>query len=361
MDERLREDLREIDRVLGEVPVPAELERRILRQPARASFDWRVALAAGIAVAVLALTWARPWLQPTAPLEVAHGLSFQGSPADAPANNPGKAERTPAPVTRWSGQLQLSDGCTATGTEQLRLATGCTVALAQPRLDVQVLDEAVVTPAKRGIGITSGLVVVSVEHVEDAAHPVRVEVDGGAIEVTGTRFIVMQGPSAGYVHLIEGAVTYVPSTGQPIEVGVGDPFAWGEGTPEAFKAIDAAADPAAPPVPAQPRGAGREAKTPSAPVPDVGALLDEVASLRRRGLHREAVAVLRRARTGDPDIQEVLSYEEGTLREQYQRTPSVCAYWRGHLARFSDGTYAGAIARRLDKLPCPEAAAAPTR
>ena len=180
---------------------------------------------------------------------------------------------------------------------------------------------------------------MSVETIAAGEAPVRVEVTGGTIEVTGTRFLVVQNAEARYVHLLEGAISFVPSEGPRVQASIGVPLHWGPTPP--WGTTDTATP--------------RAPSSPTAKPPSLDRVLDEVAALRRRQHYREAVSVLRRARgqVDDPAVQEVLSFEEGTLREHYRPAASVCSYWRGHMTRFFAGRDASPIERRLERLDCP--------
>ena len=87
-----------------------------------------------------------------------------------------------------------------------------------------------------------------------------------------------------------------------------------------------------------------------APVP----FIEETCKLHRVGRYREAIGVLRDARRehGDGKGAEILSFEEGTLREHDDDAPAMCAFWRGHLGRFPDGAYAAAVRKRIESASC---------
>ena len=87
---------------------------------------------------------------------------------------------------------------------------------------------------------------------------------------------------------------------------------------------------------------------------DLDGTLEQVAALRRSGRYRDAVELLHRARRslGDGEGAEILSFEEGTLREHDSAGPAMCAFWRGHLARFPQGAYAQAVRGRMGRAGC---------
>jgi hypothetical protein len=355
MDESMREDLVAIDRALGRVPIPAELEARVLRSraPERATWPWVVVgVAAAVVLAVVA--WPRPAVTPVP--AVAHGGA---PPPAAAARGPEAPAAAPAAATRWDGRLRLDPGCEARGDEVLAVAPGCRVVLREPALAVEVLDDAELRAAPQGLAVQRGVVLVSVEHLDDPHVPVRVEVGGGTIEVTGTRFVISQAEQTGYVHLLEGSIHFVPNRGARVDAVIGEPLAWDLDGVVVFGAT------AASPGPAPAPGPRPHPRLPTHPGPDAGpaptgqadldALLDEVAALRRVGEHRKAVTRLRRAReqAHEASVREVLSFEEGTLRERYEADPAICSYWRGHLARFPGGRYEASIARRMTDRQCP--------
>ncbi|MEM7160116.1 MAG: hypothetical protein AAF799_45180 [Myxococcota bacterium] len=344
MDERTREELAAIDRQLEEVRIPPELEQRILHPSARELSRGPMVLV-GMALAVLVgLAWwvgrstrPSPTIDDSASVAEAEP-TVPAQPELAPAPTPAPVPAPPSPQLRWSGALALAPGCETTGTTDLEVRAGCRLTLADPRMEIDVLDASKVRPAERGVLVERGLVLVSVDPIESGKAPVRVEVTGGTIEVTGTRFLIVQNPDTRYVHLLEGSISFIPTEGPATEAVLGVPLHWGHDAPSSG--------------PASPKRPSSAATTSPPPLDGV---LDEIAALRRRQHYREAVNVLRRARSrvDDPAVQEVLSFEEGTLREHYRPAASVCSYWRGHLTRFFAGRDATPIVRRLERLDCP--------
>lgn len=348
MDKKLRDELVAIDHALGEVQISGGLEQRILRSPssARQPRRWPILLAAfAIVLFATAMLYRAP---PTSYPDPARSVAVSETRTVEPLEPQHEDAQAQPDTVRWEGALHLEPGCEPTGGARLQIAKDCRLTLADPELEVQVLAKTHLQPAERGIRVDSGLVMVVVEHVEDANNPVRVEVMGGAIEVTGTRFLVAQGPQDGYVHLIDGSITFVPDHGDPVAATVGEPLHWNaKGVRPVAAAVPLGPTPKPPIRPQR----NRVAEAP----PELDPLLDKVARHRRRGQYREAVSLLRRAsaRAQDPQTREIMSFEEGTLVEHYKRPSAVCSFWRGHLVRFAKGRYEQAIARRLAGLECP--------
>lgn len=343
MDENVRQKLVAIDEELGRVPLPRGLEARVLqgRVEARGASGW-VVLAGAAAAVALAFVVGRQTAPKPEPTALAGGVE---PVAAAPSEPPPDGAMHEA----------LRDACPSSlGTETATLLPlGCSVDLSSPGMAIAAHTPVRIARTPRGVRVLEGDAFFAVETVRPGAPTVQVEVDGGTIEVLGTRFVVHQAGAEGHVDLLEGAIEFTAGDGTRRTVDPGRRLHWSGG---------AIVDDGAPWVAKTPavieRGGPEGAREGTAePALALDAVLDEVAALRRRGDYREAATLLRdtRASIRDASASEILSYEEGTLREHYQAQEAACAFWRGHMRRFGEsGRYATAVTGRLSRLGCIE-------
>lgn len=329
------ERVREIDERLADVPLPPGLERRVLATVGeRPSGHARILVGAAVLAALV--------------LAFALGLRMRGDAASAPASEPTIAivphpitvstNDVPTIVRAWDGALALDPTCEGdVDGDVVRVDAGCRMTLDAPALAVEAWGPARIVRARDGLRLLDGRIELAVEHVRAGEPRVRVEVDAGAIEVLGTRFSVVQDGTDGHVDLLDGAIVFVDREGTEHAVRPGQRLTWASGHVV---------------VPAPTRGP--KPSTARASSLDLDATLDEVAALRRAGRYREAIGVLRDARRehGDGRGAEILSFEEGTLREHDDDAAAMCAFWRGHLGRFPDGDYAAAVRGRIESAGC---------
>jgi hypothetical protein len=348
MDENVRRKLVAIDEELGRVPLPRGLEARVLegRAPARLASGWIVLAGAG-AAAVLAFVIGRH----TAPKPEPAGVAAGVDPVAAAPRDPPSDEAT---------HTAPRDACPSSlGAEAATLLPlGCSVALSSPAMAIAAHTPVRIARTDRGVRVLEGDAFFAVETVEPGAPTVQVEVEGGTIEVLGTRFVVHQAGAEGHVDLLEGAIEFTAGDGTRRAVDPGRRLHWAggaivdDGAPVEAMEPDTAGEHPGPRI--APVGEGDAAEEPEVAL---DAVLDQVATLRRRGDYREAATLLRdtRASIRDAAASEILSYEEGTLREHYQAQEAACAFWRGHMRRFGEsGRYATAVTGRLSRLGCTE-------
>lgn len=331
------EDVRALDRALQRLAPPPELEQRIVRgldgattaKPKRALV---IAAALGLAAGIVAAILLRP----------------ERPPPDMPDPAPVAAvARTPEPAEGGDASddgLAFDDACdyTRVGLD-LELAERCRVRIDEPAMELDVWSAAKLTVTPRGVALASGTVLFHVAKIADADAPVRVDVEGGAIEVVGTRFVVEATAEGGRLDLLEGRVRF-HTDDEIVDVQPGRRHAWGS-----------FALPVAPttPEPPEPPPESPAAPDPEASV-DLVEGLAEVARLRQRGEHTAAIRRLRALGRGvrDRHSREVLSFEEGTLLEKLESQAIACAHWARHARRFEAGSYDAEVARRRAALGC---------
>lgn len=337
MRDELRQQCRAIDEQLAEVPLPPALERRVMasvREPSTGSS--RVLVGAAVLVAVV-LAFALGLRSRPEPAPVATSVS---PPVEVPILVPTPIA-PPAPRLAWAGALTLDPQCdVASVGSELHVGGACRMTLAAPALAMETWSRTRLERSRDGVRVLAGEIQFAVEHVPAGAPRVRIDVAAGAIEVIGTRFAVVQEGDTGHVDLLEGAIAFVDREGAEHAVLPGRRLRWNDG-----RVVGTRERPADP---------ERHATATAHPDDDIDATLEQVAALRRAGRYRDAVDVLHRARRriGDAHGAEILSFEEGTLREHDAMAPAMCAFWRGHLARFPAGDYVGAVRSRIARAGC---------
>jgi hypothetical protein len=341
MPDDLPDRMRALDDRLAEVPLPPALERRVMASIAeRSGSAPRMLVAAAVLAAVVLAFVLGQRMRPNADRP---GASPSTPVATAPV---GEAPVRPIPQRAWDGALTLDPACVVAPIDDvLAIDSGCRMTLATPALAMETWSSTRIARARDGVRVLAGEIQFAVEPVAPGDPRVRVEVDAGAIEVIGTRFAIVQDDTRGHVDLLEGAIRFVDREGGEHAVVAGRRLQWSDGHL------------VVPSAPAAPSGA--RPTTPASAALDLDGTLDSVAALRRAGRHREAVDVLHRARRqlGDGAGAEILSFEEGTLREHLAGgtgSGTMCAFWRGHLARFPAGDYTEAVRGRLARAGCEE-------
>jgi len=342
MREDLPERLRALDDRLAEVPLPPALERRVMTSIAERSGGAPRMLVAAAVLAAIVLAFVLG--QRTRPDSDSSGASptatapVATAPVIAP---PGEESARTISQHAWDGALALDPPCVVAPVEDaLQVEGGCRMTLDAPALAMETWSSTRIARTRDGVRVLAGKVAFAVEHVAPGAPRVRVEVDAGAIEVIGTRFAVVQDGTSGHVDLLEGAIRFVDREGIEHAVLAGRRLRWSEGRVVV--------------PPTHEREPGSRPSTPTSAAFDLDGTLEAVAALRRAGRHRDAVGVLHRARRelGDGEGAEILSFEEGTLREHDASGPEMCAFWRGHLARFPAGDYTEAVRGRMARAGC---------
>jgi hypothetical protein len=253
----------------------------------------------------------------------------------------------------------------------LELSGRCREVLTDLGITVQTWTHARIEVTPEGLVVHAGLVLVDVEEVPDGQPPVRVHVGGGTIEVLGTRFVIYEGSTGGEVRLLDGAIRLRRTGGDVLSLAPGDLARWvgpelalpvaeeEPGSPTA-----AGVSPTRAPARARPRAHARPLADPAVEpaaqaevqAPSMETTLDQVARLRSAGRHGAAIRAIRAFL--DQAIvtrrqAEVLSFEEGSLREVHGGEEASCRHWMRHLERFPGGSYAREVERHLGRLACP--------
>jgi hypothetical protein len=345
MTER-REDMIELDACLARVPMPEQLEARIVAattvravepSPARRSLILGLAFASGVALTWLVLRDRSMEPEPD-PVEVA--IDTSAGPSDP---DPLTVEPTP-------GLSLLSDACTwSKSDEVLRFEAGCRIRLAQPGMELEIWSPTRLRPLADGVAVDEGELMFVVDHVADPSRPARVNVSGGAIEVLGTRFAVHQAEHAGHVDLLDGAIQFRGHDGEIELIEPGQRYRWSAPAPHQPSPATELPTPRRPEpeTPVQPPATSAESSLAEG--------LAEVARLRRAGDLDGAIAkldALAREQSKHPRALESISYERGTLVERSSTPASACSYWSNHRHSFPRGRYDGAVERRLEQLGC---------
>jgi hypothetical protein len=330
------------------VPLPTGLHARIVAS-AEARAGRRhlgIALVVATAAVVLAFALGRRWSPAETEDAVAHATPTVISVVPPVAPEPPIVAPAPAIATRWDGRLEVEPACPLDGDATLSVRGDCRLHLREPSLSIDVWGAATLTSTGHGVRVVDGVALFHVDRVAAGEPRVRIEVAAGAIEVIGTRFVVTQRGDKGHVDLLEGAIAFVDRDGAEHAVAPGQRLGW-----DATRVLAEAA-----PRPAPTPGTTRPSAKPSRAPVDVDAALERVAGLRRAGRYDDAIAELVRVRRSvdDPAVAEVLSFEEGTLRTRADRPDEVCAYWRGHLARFGAGDHAASIREHMASARCTE-------
>jgi ferric-dicitrate binding protein FerR (iron transport regulator) len=340
MDERLQARMRELDERLGEIEPPARLERRVMTSIAepRSAMPSALVLVAVGAALVLAF-WLGRSMRGDDDARVVQPIAT--APAEAPRVEERAVERReelpPARVALWNGALAPADECRVEGEQELAVAEDCRLELRAPALAMDVWEATRIARTDDGVRVLEGELLFAVEKVAAGAPRVRVEVAAGAIEVLGTRFAVVQHGDEGHVDLLEGAIAFVDLQGSTHAVEPGQRLKWSQ------RAVVVA-----------PRAAVRGKPSATATSDKLDTTLEQVAALRRASRWGDAIALLHRARRElkDGAAAEILSYEEGTLRAHQDDAPAMCAYWRGHVARFGAGVHAPNARTQLVRAGC---------
>ncbi len=299
---------------------------------APASFGLRPAWAAAVLVAFALGMWLRPLLRSPSPSPPRlGGLALAEASADLQVTV-GPGDR----VAVLGGRCRLLDPGTG-----MALELGKDVALRRERA---------------GLRLVAGRVEVAVEK-RPAGQPVRMLVSDGAIEVTGTRFTVVQEAVGGRVTLHEGRIDFTAADGRTVRLAPGDSLAWPLPPPAPPAPPPAPSEAPSAPAPAPARPPSHLAPRPAPdPTPsEVSATLERIAALRSRGEYGEAAEVLRRALAEGlrPESDELLSYELGSiLAHQLHDPAAACAHWERHLERHRGGRFDGEVEESRAALGC---------
>lgn len=193
----------------------------------------------------------------------------------------------------------------------------------------------------------------------------------GSIEITGTRFSVVQRPQGGSVHLDEGGIRFHAPDGRTVALVPGDSLDWPLPAPQSpadlrFPGMPSVQAPAtssetnvskgrpsegeAPPV-----GRASLSRRDQSPETSDGAIVDRIAVLRAKGQYRElaneiGVAMLRERHAL---TRERLSFELGSVLSYHLPDRArACAHWALHRRSFPDGHYADEVSDAEQILHC---------
>ncbi len=352
MPRDFRRALQEADQKNAEAGMPADVDRRLrerlgLVEAPRRSTAWLpYALGACAVAAVLLVVGRAELLQPQPPGAV-------GEFAVREASSDFKAEKVGDEVRITSGLATLVDE-----------AEGISLSAATPGK---------LRKEPGGVRVVAGTFKTSVVKRKASSNPARVLVSGGAIEVLGTQFTVVQGAGGegGQVTLHEGSIRFVATDGRQVLLSPGQSLAWPLPPPAHAEAPAAVPEP--PAAMAPPAAADRTpaAVKPAAPVlrhPVVPAslpepeaeriedLLQRIDVLRSRGQFDAAAGELGKALLAgySPSTRERLSFELGTIWSRAGSDPErACSHWREHSKRFPNGRYDREIALAVERLGCP--------
>jgi hypothetical protein len=324
------ERLREADRTLAAVHIPAGASHRIrtairdrkATRPRR-SRAWAVA-AISLATTVAAIVWF---------------VSHRTSPP-------------PAPV------LSASSACITTAAGNAVDLTGsCTLTL--PTMQIETSGTTTLSETADGVRMLKGTAVFHVRPVPTGHAPVRVHVNGGTIEIVGTKFLVEQKEGGGSIHLLEGTIRFVFASGRTSVLHAGERLNWVD-VPSSSVPLPApgGSAPQAPAGDVRPPAETRPPSTVAAPIGDVDPsdpFYDEHPSLReaiRRFEEIEREAPYTEAERLRERL-EPASFELGGALESSHADPArVCGHWRWHTRRFPAGIYNGDIEDRMRRLGC---------
>ncbi|MFT3842212.1 MAG: hypothetical protein QM723_34805 [Myxococcaceae bacterium] len=229
-------------------------------------------------------------------------------------------------------------------------------------LEVRVTAPVELQRVDPGARLLRGTAEISVVKRVGGRAPLRVLVSGGAIEVLGTKFLVVQEEQGGQVTLHEGSIRFVASDGRVRMVKPGETLSWPLPA-EALVVPEVAPPPAPEPAPApvpvpvvaqRPRHAAVAAPAPIHYV-DADDLLRQVDTLRSRGEFAEAVRYLTHGLTRElkPGTRERFSFELGIiLTDQMHDSAKACGHWKKHAAAFGEGRYGVEVQRASARAGC---------
>lgn len=220
---------------------------------------------------------------------------------------------------------------------------------------------AVLRRAGGGLELTAGRADFQVDKRSSAQGPTFVRVPEATIEITGTRFSILERPDGGSVHLDEGAIRFRALDGRTVTLAPGQSLDWplppappAETRPEVVATPSAKRDVPAEPTLPRPRRAPPAPPRPAA-APDSSGIVERIAQLRADGdyaeLARELAAALDAERR--PLTRERLSFELGSvLTYHFSDRAKACAHWSGHLRDFPNGHYQEEATDARQRLGC---------
>jgi len=294
-------------------------------------------------------------------LGIAFGLAASATIALLMLARPEQTPLAPAPTSDVSSTVR--------GLDLGLLAVGEGVSLSSPsdpledsslemRLDVPSGQFAVLQRERQGLRLVEGTVRVDVRIHRDRAR--RILVSHGVIEVTGTRFTVVQRADDGEVVLHEGSITFRDAAGGIRYLLPGDRHTWPGPLSSVTEPVLQSAGPVTAPRLTAPRPQARPGAVVAtarveAPLPlETAALLDRVARLRSLARFEDAAKELEAAIDAAPrrDIRELLRYELASILTHQLRTQErACTQWRTLLREASRGRFSEAARRAMATCP----------
>ena len=311
-DDDIRRMLQQADGALTQRGLPPEVDERLRKrleleepQSAPARSYPRVWALGGLAVLVAAATWA---------------LTLASH----------------APELNGFSRVELSAGAriALTADAAVELAGGDTARLssAPERFSLTLRSRrARVRKAPTGAAVLQGTVEVQVEKRRGGEPPLQIGVSGGAIEVTGTRFTIIESGTSGSVMLHEGTTTFRAPDGRARALVAGDTLSWPLSPPPSE-------EPRVREGPTPPPPNRRRSRSPE-PMPEVFA---RVLELRSRGQYREAVTHIEAALSSErqPAARQVLLWEAvSILANQLNDAERGCRHAQVYLREFPAGRF----------------------
>ncbi len=280
----------------------------------------------------------------------------------------------------------------------LTITTGaCDVVSAELGIRITNTGKVAIQREQDGIRLRNGTATFSVDKRVHTQAPARIWVSHGVIEVLGTEFTVNQHEHGGDVVLHEGAIRFVPTTGELRTLAPGDSLTWplpvatplSPAVPNApvpepqteestavlakpartkaqtrqppkqelqtERSTSVLGKPAQAPIPTRP-SPEQEPETELQVEPTVGNVFAELAKLRSRRQYEQAVKLLRSAirdKRTTPAAVEQFSYELGAiLTDQLRKKSAACKHWKTHSSRYPNGNYVAEVRSAQLRIGC---------
>jgi transmembrane sensor len=321
---------------LGRIEMPTPAAARVLRNVKRRGRGGPALALGGLALAGAC-----------AAIFVVVGRGRHGAPPMAPAV---MAARLPAGFETVGGTPDLQLDVAGAGTTIAVRRGSCTLRV-HAWGAVTLRAGAAFRPIDGGVELSRGEADFVVDKRPPGAAATFVRGPQGTIEITGTRFTVIQRSDGGTVRLDEGAIRFRAPDGRTVALVPGQSLSWPlppAASPRVTKTVRASmrATRAAP--------AFRQAER-TAPVDPSEALVDRIAALRAERRYDEVTRELRAALVGEarPLTRERLSFELGSVLSYHLLDrEAACAHWAGHRRAFAAGRYEQEVADIEKVLRC---------
>lgn len=258
---------------------------------------------------------------------------------------------------------------TVTREAALELAPGLEAVDTVRGIHVHAVAASTVRKEAAGVRLVAGRASFEVDKRPPGTEPVRVLVSGGAIEVHGTRFTVVDdGQGSGSVELHEGAIDFRDAQGTLKTLVPGQRLEWP--LPQVQPVVPP--PPTPPMVTAPPPAPPAQVEVPKEPTPKPSskpreadwrafdqrlhgqAVITELGQLRQQGDWAGATRLLQRElNRGAPDTRERLSFELGLLyTRQLQDVPAACEHWQQHRREYPKGRFDAEARSAAESLGC---------